>query len=148
MVTRVGIDAMLKRVLLAAALVIGGLLAAAYALLRASLPVLDGEIAVRGLAAAVSVERDAFGVPTVRGLSRLDVAHATGFLHAQERFFQMDLLRRRAAGELAALVGRNALPTDRRHRLHRLRHVAEQALARLPEDQRALFAAYATGVNE
>ena len=47
------------------------------------------------------IERDALGVPVVRGGSRLDVARATGFLHAQERYFQMDLLRRSAAGELA-----------------------------------------------
>ena len=58
-----------------------------------------------GLGAPVRIERDALGVPVVRGGSRLDVARATGFLHAQDRFFQMDLLRRSAAGELAALVG-------------------------------------------
>ena len=67
---------------------------------------MEGERAVAGLGAPVRIERDALGVPVVRGGSRLDVARATGFLHAQERFFQMDLLRRSAAGELAALFGR------------------------------------------
>ena len=62
-------------------------------------------IRVRGLQSAVTVERDALGIPTIRGISREDVARATGFVHAQDRFFQMDLARRRAAGELAALVG-------------------------------------------
>src|SRR5262245_51833011 len=69
--------------------------------LRGSLPVLDGTIAMPGLSAAVSVTRDALGIPTIRGSSREDVARATGFLHAQDRFFQMDLARRQAAGELS-----------------------------------------------
>ena len=64
---------------------------------RASLPILDGEIAMDGLTAPVSIERDDLGVPTIRGRNRLDVARATGFVHAQDRFFQMDLLRRAAA---------------------------------------------------
>ena len=58
-----------------------------------------------GLAAPVKVTRDALGIPSIQGHNRLDVARASGFLHAQDRYFQMDLLRRSAAGELAALVG-------------------------------------------
>jgi len=76
-----------------------------YFQLRASLPQLDGAHAVPGLAAPVAIARDSLGVPTVRGANRNDVARALGFLHAQDRFFQMDLLRRRAAGELAELFG-------------------------------------------
>src|SRR5687768_7536101 len=71
--------------------------------LQASLPQLDGERQVTGLQSAVEVTRDALGIPTVRAGSRQDLARAMGFLHAQDRFFQMDLSRRRAAGELAAL---------------------------------------------
>ena len=75
---------------------------------------LDGTLRLAGLSAPVSVTRDALGIPTIRGQSREDVARATGFLHAQDRFFQMDLARRRAAGELAALVGRaRAAPRPR-----------------------------------
>ena len=66
--------------------------------LRGSLPQLDGERALAGLSAPVRVERDALGVPFIRGASRADVARALGFLHGQERFFQMDLMRRKAAG--------------------------------------------------
>jgi penicillin amidase len=66
----------------------------AYAFLRASLPTLDGTITAAGLRGPVSVARDELGVPTVRGSDRGDIAFATGFVHAQERFFQMDLLRR------------------------------------------------------
>jgi penicillin amidase len=118
-----------------------------FLLLRGSLPVLDGAVSLPGLGGPVAVERDRLGVPTIRGGSRADVARATGFVHAQDRFFQMDLLRRRAAGELAELVGKVALPVDRRTRLHRFRRVAASALAALPPDQGALLRAYAEGVN-
>jgi penicillin amidase len=114
--------------------------------LEASLPQLDGERTASGLAAPVRVERDSHGVPVVRGKSRADVARATGFLHAQERFFQMDLTRRRAAGELAELFGAAALNVDREVRVLRLRAVAARAVKSLPGDERALLRAYTEGV--
>ncbi len=129
------------------ALALGAAGSLLVARLRASLPLQDGERPLAGLAAAVRIERDALGVPVVRGDSRLDVARATGFLHAQERFFQMDLLRRRAAGELAELAGRAALASDREVRPLRLRAVARRALGRLPADERALLDAYSEGVG-
>ena len=119
-----------------------------YWRLRGSLPALDGEAAVAGLQAPTTVERDALGVPMIRGASRLDVARATGFVHGQDRFFQMDLLRRRAAGELAELVGRAAVGWDRRIRVHRLRRVAERSLVNATPSERRLLEAYAAGVNE
>ena len=115
--------------------------------LRGSLPQLDGELALDGLTAAVVVERDARGVPTLRGEHRIDLSRALGFLHGQERFFQMDLLRRASAGELAELVGPAALRVDRSVRVHRFRHRAEAILADAPADQLAHFEAYAAGVN-
>jgi penicillin amidase len=118
-----------------------------YWRLRGSLPTLEGEAAVAGMEAPTTVERDALGVPTIRGASRLDVARATGFVHAQDRFFQMDLLRRRAGGELAQLVGRAAVGWDRRIRVHRLRRVAERSLADATPSERQLLEAYAAGVN-
>ena len=118
-----------------------------YLRLHGSLAQLEGAAPLAGLRAPVAVERDSLGIPTIRGDNRLDVARATGFVHAQERFFQMDLLRRTAAGELAALVGATALPLDRAHRLHRFRHRARLALAATPVEDQALIAAYAAGVN-
>jgi penicillin G amidase len=115
--------------------------------LRASLPQLEGERRLPGLSAPVRVERDGRGVPRIAGASRLDVSRALGFVHAQERFFQMDLLRRRAAGEVAEIVGPAALPLDRAARLHRFRAAAERVLAREPPAHRAMVAAYAEGVN-
>ena len=131
----------------AAALAAGGGGAYLNARLRASLPQLKGERVVAGLGAPVRIERDVLGVPLVRGGSRLDVARATGFLHAQERFFQMDLFRRSAAGELAALIGRPALEMDREARVLRLRLVARQAVKALRADERDMLAAYTAGVN-
>lgn len=115
--------------------------------LRASMPVLDGERPLVGLSAPVKVERDALGVPTLAGASRLDVARATGFVHAQDRFFQMDLLRRRAAGELAELFGPAALPADRPTRVHRLRARSERVLKEASAEERRLLETYAAGVN-
>ena len=115
--------------------------------LRASLPRLDGTEALPGLSAPVVVERDRHGVPRIRAEGAEDAFRALGFLHGQERFFQMDLMRRQAAGELAALVGAAALPVDRASRLHRMRARAERAAEALPEDARRLFTAYRDGVN-
>ncbi|MCD2519191.1 penicillin acylase family protein [Massilia sp. G4R7] len=120
----------------------------AWLYLRASLAQLDGERRVPGLSAAVTVERDAAGVPLISGNDRFDVAYATGFVHAQERFFQMDLLRRTAAGELAELFGPRALPLDRSRRLHRFRARAERTLARLTVAERALLDRYVAGAND
>ncbi|MCC7200210.1 MAG: penicillin acylase family protein [Gammaproteobacteria bacterium] len=122
-------------------------LLALWLAIRASLAGLEGTETVPGLSAAVTVERDALGVPVIRGQTRLDVARATGYVHAQERFFQMDLMRRASAGELAALVGPAVLEPDRRARRHRFRDVARRVLAAARPDERALLDAYADGVN-
>ena len=115
--------------------------------LVASLPQTSGSRTLPGVSAAVRVDRDSLGIPTVRGASRLDVARATGFVHAQDRFFQMDLGRRLAAGELAALTGPASLALDKTVRVHRLRAVAREVLALTDPRQRALLDAYADGVN-
>ncbi|HXC01604.1 MAG TPA: penicillin acylase family protein [Opitutaceae bacterium] len=118
-----------------------------YFQLRASLPQLDGAATVPGLTAPVTIDRDALGVPTVRGRTRADVARALGFVHAQDRFFQMDLLRRHAAGELAELFGRPMLEHDETVRVYEFRARARAVLATLAPDERALLTAYADGVN-
>ena len=88
-----------------------------WVVLGRSLPATDGSLSLAGLTQPVTVTRDGLGVPTIRAQSRLDLARATGFVHAQERFFQMDLQRRQPAGELSALVGAVALPVDREMRV-------------------------------
>ena len=115
--------------------------------LRASLPDLEGEAPLAGLGAPVTVERDSLGIPTITGESRADVARALGYVHAQERWFQMDLLRRAASGELSALLGARLWATDSTLRPHRLRDRAEAVVAALPPGHRAVLDAYTAGVN-
>jgi penicillin amidase len=119
----------------------------ARAELRGSLPTLNGELRLDGLSAPVMVTRDALGIPTIRGTTRQDVARATGFVHAQDRFFQMDLARRRAAGELSALVGSRALIADREIRIHRFRAEAQRAVESMDPEWRGILEAYTAGVN-
>ena len=120
---------------------------AAYLTVRGSLPDLDGEIDIAGMSAPVTIERDTLGVPTIRGSNRVDVARATGFVHGQERFFQMDLMRRAAAGELAALLGPVAIGADRERRMHRFRMRAREVVAATDTLEMEILQAYAEGVN-
>ena len=113
----------------------------------ASLPTLDGILAVAGLQLPVVVERDSLGIPTIRGENRKDIAYATGFVHAQDRFFQMDTLRRRAAGELSELFGPATLPADREARVHRFQNRAETEFNGLHKDEKEILQAYADGAN-
>jgi penicillin amidase len=115
--------------------------------LTGTLPDLDGDVILEGLSSPVTVDRDTSGVPTIRAETRHDLARALGFLHAQERFFQMDLMRRRAAGELAEILGPSVLDVDRYHRVHRMRSRAERVLERASADELALLSAYVEGVN-
>jgi penicillin amidase len=135
------------RLLVGLLLLAVAMLVAAWLLLRASLPRLDGEVVADALDAPVTLERDALGVATIRGASRTDVAFGTGYAHAQDRYFQMDLARRMSAGRLAELVGDAALDLDRRNRIHRFEAVAARVLERLPEAERTLLEAYTAGVN-
>jgi len=115
--------------------------------LRASLPALDGTYPLSGLLGRVSIARDAAGVPTISAENRNDLARGLGYAHGQDRFFQMDLLRRAAAGELSALLGPALLPADRQLRQHRFRDVARAVVAGLDPSSRAMLDAYVVGVN-
>lgn len=121
----------------------------AWWLLRGSLPVLDGQLAPApaGVSAAVTIQRDALGVVTIDAGSEADAARALGFVHAQERYFEMDLMRRNAAGELSELFGPVALDVDRRQRLHRIRARVDEHLDAFAGDRMPQLQAYADGVN-
>lgn len=114
---------------------------------RGSLARLDGDIPLAGLSAPATIERDGLGVVTVTAASEADMARALGFVHAQERFFEMDLLRRSAAGELSALFGPIAVERDKEVRVHRLRARLHETLDTVIGDQRAVLEAYRDGVN-
>jgi penicillin amidase len=137
----------LKRItllLLALALVA---VASGWLLMRGSLPQLDGELALPGLSAPVTLQRDALGVVTVDANNETDMARALGYVHAQERFFEMDLMRRTSAGELAELFGPAAVETDRQHRAHRMRARIEGDFAQYAAGKEAQLQAYSEGVN-
>ena len=123
------------------------LLAAAWFALRGSLPELEGELALPGLSAPVTIQRDAHGLVTIDAANEADAARALGFVHAQERYFEMDLVRRSAAGELAALVGPMALPLDRQRRVHRLRARIDASLDVIAGPRLPVLEAYADGAN-
>ena len=125
------------------------ILAAGWAVwrVRASLPQLDGNAKVSGLGGTVTIERDALGVPTIRGGTRADVSRALGWVHGQDRFFQIDVLRRVAAGELAEIFGERAVARDRATRMHGFRRLAHTVVSQLDTEHRAILEAYAAGVN-
>ena len=114
---------------------------------RSALPELDGLLPVSGISAPVSVTRDAHGVPTIETATSDDLFFAQGYVAAQDRLFQMDLMRRAATGELSEIVGEVALEHDRRQRILGIRATAEKGLQSATEDDRKQFSAYARGVN-
>ncbi len=112
-----------------------------------ALPQLDGSLTVPGLSAAVTVERDVHGTPTIHAASIQDLIFAQGYITAQDRLFQMDSLRRHAAGELAEILGPALLEHDRTGRILQLRSTADAAVAQLPPEQLHWLEIYAAGVN-
>jgi penicillin G amidase len=132
---------------LVALLIIAGVLFWLFLMARSALPEIDGTVAVPGLSAPVRVTRDGHGVPTIDALTMDDLFFAQGYVTAQDRLFQMDLMRRAATGELAEMVGEVAVKHDRQQRILGIKATAEKdALHATPED-RQRFEAYARGVN-
>ena len=124
-------------------------LLAAWLLFRASLPPLQGRLVVPlpAGAAAVTLARDARGAVTIEAATQREAAFGLGFAHGQDRFFQMDLSRRVAAGELAALFGAAAVDQDLLARPFGFRRVARRELAAASLEERAWLDAYVAGVN-
>jgi penicillin amidase len=125
------------------ALVLGG----AYWIARSALPQLDGSLAVKGLSGAVKVTRDGHGVPAIEAASLKDLFFAQGYVTAQDRLWQMDVMRRFASGELSEILGGDTLKIDREQRLLGLRDAARKSLLMASPRDRAYFDAYARGVN-
>ena len=120
---------------------------AAYAVLAAALPRRDGEAIVAALETNVEIELDAHAIPRIRSATLADALRGQGFMHAQERFFQMDLARRAAAGELAELFGERLASVDRTQRMFGFRQRAHELAADLPPRHAEWLAAYVEGVN-
>ena len=137
----------LGRILLTLLVLVAIVVAGGYLWLRSSLPQTDGMIAVRGVNAAVTIARDAHGIPTIKAESDTDAAFGLGYVEAQDRLFQMDLMRHAGAGRLSEWFGEAALDTDKSMRTLGLYRAAEAQYPLLSPELRAVFDAYAAGVN-
>jgi penicillin amidase len=111
------------------------------------LPQLDGAISLPGLQKEVTVERDNWGVPRIRAASLADAVEAQGYVMAQDRLWQLDLMRRASRGELSEIVGPLALKSDMQFRTFGFARAAKRDFAAMDKDSRALLEAYARGVN-
>lgn len=118
-----------------------------YLWLRTSLPRIDGEVAVRGLTAPVEIVRDRNGIPHIRAKSVNDAYFALGFVHAQDRLWQMDMSRRVGAGRLSEIVGEAGLEIDRLMRTLGIYRLAERDFHQLSPDLQGAIIAYTDGVN-
>ncbi len=127
--------------------VILGAAAWVYSIARDALPQLDGTLQIQGLSAPVTVTRDGHGVPTITAANIIDLFFAQGYVTAQDRLFQMDGMRRYAAGELSEIVGDAQLDHDRQQRILGLRVAARKTVDLVAPEDRARFEAYARGVN-
>ena len=114
---------------------------------RQSFPQLEGRISLPGLVGSVEVLRDAYGVPHIYADNAEDLFEAQGYVHAQDRFYEMDFRRHLAAGRLSELYGKSQVETDAYVRTLGWRRVAEQELALLAPSTRRYLDAYASGVN-
>jgi len=120
---------------------------AAWVWQRGSLPTLEGELALKGLGQPVEVTFDADAIPTIHARTEADALFTLGFLHAQERLFQMDFTRRLGAGRLSEVAGEPTVKLDKIMRTLGLYRTAEANLAALTPAGRAALDAYADGVN-
>jgi penicillin amidase len=112
------------------------------------LPQVDGTASLPGLQHEVTVDRDTWGIPHVRAGSLADMAEAQGYVMAQDRLWQMDLLRRVARGQLSEILGPKAIPLDKQFRLLRFGPAAERDVSSFDEEKRTAMEAYARGVNK
>jgi penicillin amidase len=119
----------------------------AYLVVRSALPQLDGSLSVKGLSAAVKVTRDGHGVPAIEAASLEDLFFAQGYVTAQDRLWQMDIMRRFGSGELSEILGEGTLTIDREQRILGLRAAAGKGLQTASPRDRSYFEAYARGVN-
>jgi penicillin amidase len=129
-------------------LIVGAGLLMSWWLVRRPLARLDGSVAIGGLRDGVIVDRDAWGRPWIRAKSLQDVVTAQGYVMAQDRLWQMDLLRRAASGDLSEIFGAVGLTYDRENRTLGMRQAAERAAADSSPEIRGLLEAYARGVND
>ncbi|MBT9099801.1 penicillin acylase family protein [Methylovulum psychrotolerans] len=114
----------------------------------AELPASDIQTALQGLNAPAYAETDNYGIPAIHAKNREDAFLLLGFVTARDRLFQMDLLRRHMAGQLAEVMGGELVDSDRWHRVMGFEQVAHAIVGQLPQEQKRVLEAYAQGVNQ
>jgi penicillin amidase len=114
---------------------------------KKSFPVMEGEIQIPGLDGSVRIYRDGYGVPHIFASTHHDLFFSQGYVHAQDRFWQMDFWRHLGAGRLAELVGKPMLETDKFLRTLGWERIAKQELELLGAEEQAILEAYSAGVN-
>jgi penicillin amidase len=137
---------LLRAVNLSIAVLLGVLLAAGYWFVWRSLPETSGTVSAP-IGGSATIARDARGVPHITAASWQDALFLQGYATAEDRLWQMDAMRRLAGGELAEVVGKVALESDREARRWRLTRIAEAQERALTPESRVVLAAYARGVN-
>jgi penicillin amidase len=137
----------LGRVTLAALIMVAAAGAIAAFVVGLSLPKTSGTLRIDGVSAPIEIVRDRHGVPHIFAAAERDAWFALGYVHAQDRQFQMEMMRRTARGRLSEVLGGATLDSDRFFRTLGLVQQAEATLAELPPDARARLDAYAAGVN-
>lgn len=137
----------MRRTAAALSAAIALLLSSCSAVFQGSAPQREGTLEVEGLDGPVEIVRDRYGIPHIAARSDHDLYFAQGFVHAQDRLFQMDTERRIARGELAEVFGPSALPADRLFRHLGFAARAGALAASWPQRSRDIVRAYCDGVN-
>lgn len=137
----------IKWTLISLTVIVTMLVLITYVVIRASLPNLDGEISSLDLKGQATLSRDLIGTAIIHAESENDAAYVLGYAHAQDRLFQLDLLRRQSAGELSEIVGTRALEIDKKHRFHQFRQRAKNVFASLSKSEQQILTQYTKGVN-
>lgn len=137
----------LRRILVALLVLVVAIAVFGFFLVRRSFPQVDGDVALAGLEGSVEIVRDADGVPHIYAETEHDLFFAQGYAHAQDRFWQMDFWRHIGAGRLSEMFGESQVETDLFLRSLAFTGLAEQELATMPAEHKAILEAYADGVN-
>ena len=137
----------LRRILVALLVLVVAIAVFGFFLVRRSFPQVDGDVALAGLEGSVEIVRDADGVPHIYAETEHDLFFAQGYAHAQDRFWQMDFWRHIGAGRLSEMFGESQVETDLFLRSLDFTGLAEQELATMPAEHKAILEAYADGVN-
>lgn len=123
-------------------------IACVFLFLSLSAAQLDGEIVLSKLSSPVKVNIDSHGIPSIHATNRLDAVRSLGYLTAQDRLFQMDLMRRKNAGRLAELFGSRALDNDIKARTYGFKRLAKTVASQLPDEHKRTVQAYSDGIND